>query len=392
MRTFYFIEFLLEPDAGNGQGAAGASPPAAPTASAPTPSSQPASPAPTTAATAGASGGSGGGQPATAPSTQGFGTANSPATAATAPQPQAGQFGGPTAPTQPQQPDVTALIRQLPPPFQQLLQMGYQAAAQQRQQAQPVQQPAAPQAQGPKNPFNVPALDFFGLRGYLTRDSQGNLVGTPDAPLDAPQQFKSYVDAFEKAQHGFFQNPQQFLQPIVEEMAAKIAQQQIQQHFSRHQNQSQAQSIYQQVSEWAVAKDANGNPVYDVNPITGAQSERLTPAGQVYHQYLRDAASMGITSPAQRHQYAARLTQAAIIQIQQQQAAAGAQGQQAAQQFVQQAAVNPQVNSPQPTPGNVPPPQPPRSLRESLAEAFSKNGINDTVLANQMQAPQGTAA
>lgn len=381
------LEPLMEPDTGNGQGAAGASPSPAP---APTPSTSAASPTPTTGSVPGASGGAGSGQPSATPSTTtpGFGAASSPATAATAPQPQASQFSGQVA-TQPQPVDPISLMRQLPPQFQQLLQMGYQAATQ-RQQQQPVAPQPPQQAQSPKNPFGVPTEDFFALRNYLTRDGAGNIVPTPDAPLDAVQRFKQYVDSKEKAEHGFFQNPQQFLMPLLKEMVAPLLSQTFEQQFSQRQTQAEAHSIFNQVSDWAIARDANGSPQFDFNPLTGERTERLTPAGQLYHQFLNRGRQMGINGPGNLHSYASNMLQAALAQHQARQAQAPAAGAAAAQQFVQQAAG--QVVPPQPSPSNVPPPQPPRSLRETMAETFRSNGLNDTALETQMRMPSGTAA
>lgn len=386
------LEPLLEADAGNGAGAGGASPsqPSAPTTSA-APSTSATTPTPTTGSVPGASGGAGGGQPTTPPSTTtpGFGAASSPATAATAPQPQAGQFSGPTAAAQPQQANPIDLIRQLPPQFQQLLQMGYQAATQRQQQ--PAQPQQTQQSQGPKNPFGVPNEDFFALRNYLTRDAMGNIIPTPDAPLDAVQRFKAYVDAKEKADHGFFQNPHQFLQPVIEQMVQPLLQKAIEQQFGQREVRSEAQAIFQQVSDWAIAKDQAGRPMYDFNPLTGERTERLTPAGQLYHGFLNSGRQMGINGPGNLHRYASQMLQSVIAQHQAQQAQAPAQGAAAAQQFVQQAAAGGQI-PPQPSPSNVPAPQPPRSLREALAETFRQNGINDTALETQMRLPQGTAA
>lgn len=277
--------------------------------------------------------------------------------------------------------------------MQQLLHFGYQKWVEQQAQQQPnrqYQQPAQQQQQQQKNPFGIPNVDFFALRGMIGRDEHGNIVGKPGAPLDAAQQFQQYAEAFERAQHGFFSDPEKYIGDIIEKRANEIAQRQFQQNFQQTVQQQETRSIIANNASWLYAHE-NGQQVFDYNPLTGQNTPRLSTAGQLYAKYAQHAHELGITNPTRAHEYAFSMLQAAFIRAQQQQNSAATVGQQQAQNFVQNAAAATPI-APQPSPSNVPQPQPGRTLRDALRDAFNQNGINDKVLEEQMRLPQGNAA
>lgn len=264
--------------------------------------------------------------------------------------------------------------------LQPLARIGYQTWQQQQQAAQQPATPAAPAK--PPNAFGLPEFDH-GLIQFIKRGSGGELVVDPAAPPDTLARYQAYMQKFQEVQPQFWQDPMKFLGPQIQQMAQQIADQRMQAHMGGYQEQVQARTILERNADWLYAKDAQGQRQFQTDQLTGQTAPVLSPYGQAYARFVREAGDMGITSAAKQDQYATAMLQNAIHNARAQQQQGQQQGQQAAGQFLTNAAT--QAASPPPPGAAVSPPPPPGpiSMREKLRQAFQQNGVTDqTIMAN----------
>lgn len=364
----------MEPTAG---AAATSPPPTAPPSSSTSPPPPPAAPA------GGQSSGSGSGtpgvtpQPGTTPAggTPGFTAGASPAT----------QAAAAVQPVQPQtlnfESEFSRRYGMSPDQAQMLMSIGYRHSAGQPGQGQPTQ-PAPTQPQTPANPFGLPTFDT-NLLNHVARDpATGQLVNLPGAPIDAAFQVAKYQEQLKAVQTQFWQNPQQYLAPLIAAEAKKIAGEVYQQQFGGYKSQETATQILQQNADWLYARDASGQPQQQFDPATGQNRQVLSAYGRFYAQQVQQIAKAGVSDPQMQHTLAVQALQNALFVQQQAAAKAGQQGAAAGQQFLQgQAAA-----SVPPPPANVPPPTPApgESLRDRMRRQFEGNGLTDQVVLNQI--------
>lgn len=254
--------------------------------------------------------------------------------------------------------------------------MGYVEWQKQQQTAQqpPQSQTTAPAK--PTNPFGLPDFDH-GLLQFITRGSDGRLFVDPGAPPDTLARYNDYTEKIKVVQQKFWQDPIQFLGPQIQQMAEQIAQKQVQQHLGGYQEQIQTRQILERNADWLYAKDAQGQRQFQTDPLTGQTAPALSPYGQVYLKYIREAGDLGISTAAKQDQYATAMLQNAIHNARSQQQAGQQQGQQQAQNFLQNSAAN--AASPPPPAAVINPPTSPgpMSMREKMRLEFQKNGITD---------------
>jgi hypothetical protein len=257
--------------------------------------------------------------------------------------------------------------------------IGYQTWQQQQQAAQQPTSPAAPAK--PQNPFGLPEFDH-GLLQFIKRDpSSGQLVVDPGAPPDTLARYQAYTQKFQEVQPQFWADPMKFLGPQIQQIAQQIAQQQVQQHLGGYQEQVQARTILEQNADWLYAKDAQGQRQFQTDPMTNQTAPVLSPYGQVYARYVKEAGDLGITSAAKQNQYATAMLQNAIHNARMQQQAGAQTGQQNAAAFLATAAAN--AASPPPPAAVVNPPVvTSMTLRERMKQNFQANGVTDATLAN----------
>lgn len=253
------------------------------------------------------------------------------------------------------------------------------------------QQPAAPAAPAqPEHPWGLPQFDQR-LLSMVRRDpTTGDLVPLPGAPPGAVLEVEKYQEKLREVQTKLFTDPMSLLGPLIEKKAMEIAEKQFGQQYGQIQQQQTTQQIIQQNSDWLYAKDAQGHPVTQFDPSTGQHKPTLSPYGQQYVQFVRQAVAMGITDPQHQHTVAVQgLTNLVYQQRfqQTQQAAAGQQQQQTFLQTAQQQTAGQQLQNS--NPNVVPAPNYPVSLKDKMRAAMDGAGLTDQIVSRQVG---GTAA
>lgn len=224
-----------------------------------------------------------------------------------------GAGGGPAGPAQGQPAPVPAAG---PSPLEQqvmgLQQQLAQLAAQTRQAPRPAAPAAAP-AQSPQtNILGVPQFDPQNFQ-YLTRNEQGEVVPTLNAPPGVADQYHAYQAAMAQAIRKIATDPEGALAPVFEKMLKPITEQRQREQVNQIQDQ-----ITAEISPWAVELDANGQMVQVFNYQTGQMDLKLTPRGEAYAAALKRAEQFGIAHPMARHEFAlAKVPPAAPAQPQQ---------------------------------------------------------------------------
>jgi hypothetical protein len=311
-------------------------------------------------------------------------------------QPQPGQPANPLAAFQSLPPQALALVQQ----WQQAAQwaernrhfatLGYQAWQQAQGrggQPQPGQPAPAPQPQAPANPFGVPKFDLRNL-SLIQRGEDGRYQVDPYAPPGLLQEAQAYQEKLAQATHGFFTEPEKYLEPIVRRIAEAVAQQTHQQQFGQVQQQQFAQQTLRENADWLFEKDAAGNVVQEFDVRTGQPKQKLSGWGLQYAQEVQRLAQSGVNDGRQQHELAVRHVQNLAYQMMFRQQQAAAQGQQQNQQFLAAGQAG-QLPVPGQGPGGQSPPAPVhpnaapqaggrQSLRQMLNAAYDANGITDS--------------
>ena len=241
----------------------------------------------------------------------------------------------------------------------------------QRRQAQP----AAPQAQQPKRYFGLPEYDPQWL-DWLDRDAAGNIVPKIGAPPDIVGKVTQYHKALANFQNQFWQKPDQFLGPMIQDAVAPLVQQAIQQNMRGYQDGLLATNFIAQNTNWLHYHDAQGNVLRD--PITGSYA--LTPEGNLFVTHLRRAEQFGIRDMQAQQAYAMDQMKLAYLSQQAQQQQAVQQGAAKNQQLIQERNRRAPNTSGSLNAGPGMSQNKDLALRDRLRNALTGAGINDAAL------------
>jgi hypothetical protein len=300
------------------------------------------------------------------------------------------------------------LAQQQIPQLQQMARYGERVAGNWNEVEQFLAQRQQQQRQTAQEPWwkplwNPPPYDPSWEK-MIGRDAQGNYVGLPGAPPDIVNKYVAHQQFRTQTADKIMSNPFEFFEPAIKQLARQEAQAISQQQLAQHNDRQFSQSLIQQNADWICQKDQSGQPQFnrDGTPV-------LSPWGQAYAGYVRDAAQLGLVDPQKQHSYALGLTQRDYLLAQQN---AGAQVQQPAAavapaagamqpqltpaQQAQQNANNQFLNraagaqhhpqrGPQLVNGQVPANTVGLSLDERLRNNFKANGVTD----RDIQAPRG---
>ena len=203
-----------------------------------------------------------------------------------------------------------------------------------QQQAQQ-QRPAPAAAPDPLEMYKVPQFNQQWMQ-HVEQTPTGWKLREGGDPA-ALAQINAYQNRRTEIADKLLSNPAEFLQPLVAKMVQEQASQLVQESFQQNQQAQYVNSFMQQNAGWLFQRDAGGNPV--VNPVT--QKPIISPAGQRFYQYLRNAEQMGITSPAAQEEYAKAKLSVDLLQPQAQQQTAVANNANAKQQLLNQMNRNP---------------------------------------------------
>lgn len=204
--------------------------------------------------------------------------------------------------------------------------LGQQAAAQRQQQ---FQQPQTQPAGQPASLSGVPPFDPA-MERFLGRDGNGQLTELPGAPPGTLAAYHANREGMASFLQRFAVNPEAVLSPVVEARAKALVAEETKRQFAEARQQQDFDSMVAEVSPWAIARDANGMVIQEMNYLTGQFDAKMTPEGQMYMQALAQAEVNGIRDPRQKHQHGMKVVTQARQQQQQQQAQ---QQQQQAQQY-----------------------------------------------------------
>ena len=182
------------------------------------------------------------------------------------------------------------------------------------------QQAAAAQQAQQQNWFKAPEYDQR-WQHQITRDpASGELRAVPGAPPDVVAKYTAWQQHQVDFQQKMASDPIGTLKPGLEQVARQMAEQAIQQHLGNFQEQTAAQSFVSEHSSWLHARDGQGNVLRD--PYSGR--EQLSPMGQHFLGYVKEAEQVGLRNVADVQRYALRALKADVAMAQLQQFQAGA--------------------------------------------------------------------
>ena len=217
-------------------------------------------------------------------------------------------------------------------------------------------------------------------RHQIQRNEQGEYVPIPGsgATLETVRKFQEYAQARRDFEDRFYSDPVTALKPGLDEYVQPLVQQAIQQSLAQMQEHQYAQSYTQRNADWLYARDAQGQELRD--PVTGGKV--LTPYGERFAGYLREAHGLGVQGAANQQRYAQALLERDLALVgamngqQPQQPTAAANGaQRQAQRGGTKAAAN----------GDGPPQNAHHRLRDAMRAAFAEQGIKN----EDLQVPAG---
>lgn len=181
-------------------------------------------------------------------------------------------------------------------------QLYMQHAGQFQQWQREQQEAAARQQQQAQQWFKAPEWQPE-WRNLITRDPQtGEYKPVPGAPPDIVQKYLTGLQHQQAFLERFSFDPIGAIKPGIEQIAAQMAQQIVQQQLGGYKDQSFAQGFIQQHSGWLYQCDANGAQIRDAmgQPV-------LSQWGQLFRNYVAEAARAGIANEEQRASYAMRM-------------------------------------------------------------------------------------
>ncbi len=315
-----------------------------------------------------------------------------------APPPSAATGGGgvtpaagsspPVSPSQPATPQIPADVqaqldryRGMEGEYQQLKQyshlipLGYRAYQQGTQPPAPAATPKQAHPWGLPTDFDKRYLNFVG------RDSQtGELALRPGAPPDALIRVQEYQAKLLEANELLFSDPVKALTPIFEQLFGDRFQKQFGEQYGQIQQQQTTRQIVEANRDWLYAKDAQGHPVTQFDPASGSHKPVLSPYGQQYAQFVRQAVQYGVADPQAQHDFAVQGLQNMLFQQQFAQQRQQQAGQTQQQQFIQNAQVTAGQQLQQNAANTTPAPAQPMTLKEVMAKEFASNGVTDRTI------------
>jgi hypothetical protein len=245
--------------------------------------------------------------------------------------------------------------------------------SQRQQGGQQAPTPAA--ATEAKRYFDLPEFDPQWL-DWLERDAAGNVVPKVGAPPDVVGKVVQYQKALANFQNQFYQKPEQFLQPLIQDAVQPLVQQAIQQNLKTYQDSVYATNWIAQNTNWLHYHDGQGNVIRD--PVTGAYA--MTPEGQLFTTHLRRAEQVGIRDLQAQQQYAMDQMRLAYFAQQATQAQAVNTSNQKNQQFLQDRNRRAPNSAGSINAGPGVSQNKELSLSERLRNALTTNGISDAAL------------
>ncbi len=260
-----------------------------------------------------------------------------------------------------------------------------------QQQQQAVNQPAPQQDTGPWNP---PHFDERWMNVVETDPATGQIRSKPGYDPRYGTMTQAYADYMQGQQREFWQNPQVYMQKMLQGHIQQEIQQHIQGSFGQYQEQVQANNLIQRNQQWLYQNDQNGRPTVGPNG-----RPQLSPNGVRYYQYIEQAAKQyRMPTVAEQNQYAMDMLERDALRAQRSQQVpiqngGNPQPQRQAPQvppgaFHQGGNVN---GLQQMTPAGRQQVQPTTlapagglSFTEMLREGFQQDGITDTDIRNDM--------
>ena len=246
------------------------------------------------------------------------------------------------------------------------------------QQSQAAEAAKAAEPEPPPKWWNPPQVKDQ-WKSYIVRDPQtGKEVIDPNAPFEAQQALRDYQAYTSDFARRFVTDPENVLQPFVEQIATQKAQEMVQQQLGQFQAKSYIQNLEEQNADWLF--DANG---------------QVTPEGQAVQRHIEGARQLGIQSPQERWAYATGMLQRDLLEHrfrQGQQQPMQAPPEQAMEQAPQQPPMTPEqqaaaqnmqflreraTRTPNRSAGATEPaaPSPRLSFEERLQSQLSKDGV-----------------
>ena len=254
--------------------------------------------------------------------------------------------------------------QQLAPYYSQIQQFLSQQQAPRQQQPTPEQ----------KRYFGLPEFNPEWL-DFLERDAAGNVVPKVGAPPDIVGKVVQYQKALQNFQYKFYQQPEQFLQPLIQDAVTPLVQQAIQQNLKGYQDQVFATNFLAQNTNWLHYHDTQGQVIRD--PVTGGYA--LTPEGNMFIAHLKRAENMGIRDLQGQQAYAMDQMRLAYYTAQQNQQQAVQNSQAQNQQFLQDRNRR-APNSSGSMGGGQPSQNAQLSLADRLKRDLTQGGITDQAL------------
>jgi hypothetical protein len=204
-----------------------------------------------------------------------------------------------------------AAVQQLAAAYRQLQQVApyAQAYAQNREwieaELRQRQIAAQQQAQQRRQWWQLPEWNERWSEGIYRDPQSGEYLVRPGYPPDLVDRARARAGALQDLQNRFWSDPEATLGPMVQHVAAQVAQQIVAQHLGGYQENSQAADYVAQNSGWLHARDANGQLVMDRS--TGMP--QLSEWGNRFLQYVRTAEQYGIRGVNQQRDYALGMVQ-----------------------------------------------------------------------------------
>lgn len=216
-----------------------------------------------------------------------------------------------------------------------------------------------------------------GWEQFLARDAEGNLVPKPGAPPDLLQKVTAYHQYRRDFADRLLSDPEKTLEPLITQVATKIAQQHVNQNLGQYQDQVSARNFVEQNSSWLFQSGPDGRRLTDQRG-----QAVLTPLGSRFRDYVVEAEQVGIHGIDAQQSYARRMVLLDQLQAHYTGQQAGQKNDQIKQDFLQQNNIH-QPNhggsvGRQDLNGRGPAQNSSLSFSERLRTAFAQGGVKDS--------------